>query len=557
MIRVSLSAMTTTRARPAVSASLPTVIDGYDFASEAQRAAAMLPDAVVLGRRLNRATAKVTFTGEVPADDEARREHRAAIFQTTTDPDSPVLELGWPVSGHYVMDSRGVHFDLYLGVGQKLLDENHPSVKRAAQALMDAGLLLRREINTDDFLRVAAHAPGIHTPQDLARRIDAMAAAAYPGSGAWRTFFTNSGTESVEACLKLAYEVRYKRFVEAHGLAVLAKVMAELGIGEYEPLRADASRPDPVYDDYPFFVVGCHDAFHGRTLGALALTASKKAQKLGFPRSRWVRHIAVNRPGALGALIDATPLATHLATPGSLRRTIEAGRIPADLFAGFMVEAVQGEGGYVPVTREFAQDCSAVCRAHGALFMFDEVQTFGRTGTMLFGEQLGVAPDAMSLAKGLFTGAMVARADVDRHLHVGWHSNTWGGGKMFDNQIAAAVLTAMTEERSDVFLGRSYTENLTLKGKLAEAGLAELAARHPTLVVGSMVRGGMTRISVRRRADVIRAAWKRGLKLLVCGRPGEVAAIRMLYLADVLGREIGEAMDLLDLALADVERSAG
>lgn len=545
--------MTTSTGRPTLSSVLPKQIGGYDFAAETARAAATTPDNVVFGKRLNRASAKVAFREDEGWSQATRDAHRAAIFQTTVDPDSPVLELGWPTSGHYVLDHRGVHFDLYLGVGQKLFDDNHPALTQAVRALYDAGLMLRREINTDDFLRVAPHVAGVHAPHELAALIDRAAADAYPGSGNWRSFFTNSGTESVEACLKLAYQVRYKRFIAQHGLATLAKVMAELGIAEFTPLAVDKSKPDPVYDDYPFFIVGCRDAFHGRTLGALAITASKKAQKLGYPRSRWIRHIPANQVGALAAIVDTTPLATHLATPGSLRASIDAGRVPADLLAGFIVEPLQGEGGYVPCTSEFLKDAAATVRAAGGLFLLDEVQTFGRSGTVFFGQQLGVAPDAMSLAKGLFGAAMVARADLDPCLHTGWHSNTWGGGKIFDNQVAYAVLDTLLHGRSDLFEGRSYTDNLALKGKLVAAGFDELRARHPSIVTDHMVRGGLTRISVRRRADVIHAAWKRGLKLLVCGRPGEVAAIRMLFLADVLAKEIHEALDLLDLALGDVE----
>jgi 4-aminobutyrate aminotransferase-like enzyme len=153
----------------------------------------------------------------------------------------------------------------------------------------------------------------------------------------------------------------------------------------------------------------------------------------------------------------------------------------------------------------------------------------------------------------MFASAMVARADLDRHLHNGWHNNTWGGGKIFDNQIACAVLDILLHEKSPVFLGRSYQENLRLKSKLIQAGFAELQSRHPAIVVGSMVQGGLARLSVRRRTDLIRAGWRRGLKLLGCGRSGDVAAIRTIWLADVLAKEIREAMDLLDLAMSDVE----
>jgi 4-aminobutyrate aminotransferase-like enzyme len=548
--------MTTDTRKPPLSAALPPAIDGYVFEDETKRAWAAIAPAVVSGHSLTRASAHVKVAAEPPEWDRAREAHRREVLPNTLDADSPVVELGWPTSGHYAMSSRGVEFDAMLGVAQKLIDDHHPAITAAVQRLADLGLLVRREIATDDYLRAAPHAGGVHTTSDLAALVNQAASLAYPGSGPWKTFFTNSGTESMEACLKLAYEVKYKRFLEKHGAATLAKVMAELGIREFAPLAVDTAFAEPVYEDYPFFAAGCTNAFHGRTLGALAVTASKKAQKLGYPRSRWVRHIALNAPaGTLASLVDARPLAEVLASPGELRRTIDAGRIPADLFAGFVVEPLQGEGGYVLATPEFLRDCESACRAAGALFMLDEVQSFGRTGTVFFGEQLGVTPDAFGAAKGLFVGVMVARADLTKYLHTGWHSNTWGGGKVFDNQVAYAVLDTLLHEKSGLFLGRTLPENLRLKEKLIAAGLAELQARHPQTVVGHMVKGGLARISLRRRADVIRAGWRRGVKLLVCGRAGDVSAIRLVFLADVLAREVREAFDLIDLAIGDVERS--
>jgi len=546
-----------TEARPTpLSASLPKTMDGYDFDAETRRAKASIADATAAGHSLNRATARIRVVADPPEWDGVRKAHRDQVLPNTLDPDSPVVELGWPTSGHYVMSSRGVEIDLMLGVAQKIVDDRHPAVLAAVNRLAELGLLVRREIATDDYLRSAPHVTGVHTTADLATLLNKAASEAYPASGPWKTFFTNSGTESIEACLKLAYEVKYKRFLEKHGEGVLAKVMSELGIAEFAPLAADKSFKEPVYDDYPFFVAGCHNAFHGRTLGALAVTASKKAQKLGYPRSRWIRHIPLNAPaGTLAALVDARPIAEILAAPGELRRVIDAGRMPADLFAGFVVEPFQGEGGYVPATAEFLKDCQRACHAAQALFLLDEVQTFGRTGTIFFGEQLGVVPDAFGAAKGLFVGAMIARADLVKYLHTGWHSNTWGGGKVFDVQVAYAVLDVLMHEKSDLFEGRTLPSNLRLKSGLIDAALTHLAARHPQIVAGHVVRGGLARLSVRRRAEVIRAAHRRGVKLLACGRAGDVAAIRLVFLADVLAKEIRDAFDAIDLALGDVEKS--
>ncbi len=547
--------MSDTQTRP-LSASLPTSIDGYDFEAETERARRLIPDVEIGGHSLNRSTARAT-AGDEPTDAESTRdEHRAAVFTTTLDPDSPVLELGWPTSGHYVLDSRGVHLDLVLGVAQRIVDERNPVIQAAVATLGSYGLLVHREINTDDYLRPAPHTAGLHMPQDVAALLNETVGRSYPDSGDWKSFFTNSGTESVEACLKLACMVRYKRFLAAHGEETLARVMDALGIRPFRPLDGDPSRDETVYEDYPFFLIGLESAFHGRTMGSLSVTASKKSQKVGYPRLRWVRHIRLNSPtGTLEELIDARSVNELLDTPGELKRVIDSGRVPACLFAGLIIEPFQGEGGYVPATPEFAADMQATCRRHGGLFMLDEVQTFARTGTLFFGEQLGVTPDAMALAKGLFTGAMVARGELGDLLHGGWHSNTWGGGRILDNQVAYAVLHVLTRPDNPLFDGRSLPENQMLKGKLIEQGLALLAERHAGLVESYIVRGGMARISVRRRHDVVQSAWRHGLKLLGCGRKGDVAAIRLLFLTDVLAREVLEAIDLLDATLTDVAAS--
>src|SRR5262245_10707063 len=155
---------TTDTRRRSLSASLPTSIDGYDFEAETRRAAATIPDVVIAGRSLNRATATIQVDADPAAWETVRQAHQREVLPNTLDPDSPVVELGWPTSGHYVMSSRGVEIDLMLGVAQKLVDERHPAITTAIRKLADFGLLVRREIATDDYLRAAPHAEGVRTP---------------------------------------------------------------------------------------------------------------------------------------------------------------------------------------------------------------------------------------------------------------------------------------------------------------------------------------------------------------------------------------------------------
>ncbi len=551
----------TTRARAskAAPAGLPTVIDGYDLAAERKRYR-LVKDVVVRGKKLNRGNAVVRLDGPIETDyhREARKSHASVIVTTTLSPDSPVLELGWPLSGPFVRCGAGVYMDLYLAVAQKILDPSHPRIREEIRRLADFDLLTHREINTDDYLVRAEGVEGIHTPQDLAGLAAGATAAAFPGTGAWKVFLSNSGAEAVEAALKTAWQVKYKRFLEAHGFETLEKVAKDLGIPRVPEMDSDTSRPEPLLADYPFFMVGCWHAFHGRTLGALHFTTSKKAQRAGFPQVRWIRRIPFNgAPSDLADLIDPRPVREILAAPGGVRAVVEAGRIPRDLFAGFIAEPFQGEGGYLPGDPAWFRGIAKVVHDNGGLLVADEVQSFGRTGTLFFSQQLGIEPDAIALAKGMVVGMTLVRAEHAKHFHGGWHSNTWGGGKLFDTHWAWAVLDTLLHFEDPVLAGLPYMENCAVKGKYLAAGLERLRKGHEDLVKGFDQRGLMVGLSVRRRADIIRVGWTRGLKLLGCGSSGEVSRLRILFLADTLVRELDEALRVMDEVLTEVEGGKG
>jgi 4-aminobutyrate aminotransferase-like enzyme len=549
--------MATTSSDAPIIAGMPKVVDGYDVEAERARYR-LIPDVVVRGHRLNRGTATVEIRSpiETPRHAAVRARHNEVIFPNTLAADSPVVELGWPLSGSFVRCSAGVYLDLYLAVAQKILDPSHPRIRDGVRPLIDLGLLTQREINTDDFLVSAEGCDGVRTPQELAALAGSAAAKSWPGTGAWKCFLSNSGTEAVEAAVKLAWQAKHKRFLEKHGFATLEKVAADLGIGRIPEMDRDRSREEPLLADYPFFMVSCWSAFHGRTLGSLQFTISKKAQRAGYPTIRWVRRIPYNgSPSDLANLIDPRPIGEILAAPGGVRAVIDAGRIPRDLFAGFLAEPFQGEGGYLPGNPEWWRGIERVVRENGGLLCVDEVQSFGRSGTLFFSEQLGVRPDVVATAKGMVVGLTLARADLAPLLHGGWHSNTWGGGKIFDVQWAWTVLDTLLDHRDPVLGGLPYMENCRVKGKYLEEGLRRLEERHPTLATGHDVRGLLVGLSVRRRADIIRVGWQRGAKLLGCGLSGEVSRLRILFLADAVAREIDEALRVLDAVLTEVETS--
>ena len=359
----------TTRARAskAAPAGLPTVIDGYDLAAERKRYR-LVKDVVVRGKKLNRGNAVVRLDGPIETDyhREARKSHASVIVTTTLSPDSPVLELGWPLSGPFVRCGAGVYMDLYLAVAQKILDPSHPRIREEIRRLADFDLLTHREINTDDYLVRAEGVEGIHTPQDLAGLAAGATAAAFPGTGAWKVFLSNSGAEAVEAALKTAWQVKYKRFLEAHGFETLEKVAKDLGIPRVPEMDSDTSRPEPLLADYPFFMVGCWHAFHGRTLGALHFTTSKKAQRAGFPQVRWIRRIPFNgAPSDLADLIDPRPVREILAAPAASAPSSRRGASHGTSSPASSPSPSRGRAGTSPGTRRGSGGSRRWCTTTG------------------------------------------------------------------------------------------------------------------------------------------------------------------------------------------------
>lgn len=522
--------------------------DDYDATSETARV--MYPDVIVQGRRLNRGTASVKVTGPVETEETStlRRAWATRLLPTTLEADAPVVHLGWPTHGPFVLAPHGTYFDTYLGVAQKVLDQHHPNFKRMLEDLEDGDAMLRREIATDDYLAVDP-ASGVKTPHDLAQLWSKAVAERWPHEAGYEPFFSSSGAEAVEAALKLCFQVAYKRFLEKFGRKVFEKVQAELGLRREPYFDADPTLTEhPVYEDYPFQIVGCEGAFHGRTLGALSVTWSKRAHRLSYPKAWNVHHVAFNGdPTELRERVDWRGIEEILETPGELTRLLRGKRrIPKDLFAGFLAEPFQGEGGYVPGDLAFFQGARNVCDEADALLCIDEVQTIGRTGRLFMTEHLGIAPDVLITAKSMVIGITVARAELAAYCHEGWHSNTWGSGRIFDTNFAWTTLDTLLHHRDPVFDGLSYLENTEVKGRLLADGLDLLAEKHPDVIVGQRGQGLMRAMLVRNRSAIVRTGWERGVKLLGCGWSGDVSAIRLLMLADTLTREVDELIGVLD-----------
>jgi 4-aminobutyrate aminotransferase len=259
-----------------------------------------------------------------------------------------------------------------------------------------------------------------------------------PGGGPRRVSFGNSGTEAIEAALKLA---RY-----------------HTGRGQF---------------------IAFVGAFHGRTMGSLAMTDSKSVQQKGFfPVMPGVHHVpyAYCYRCAYGKSPDSCAVECVQAIETELFRTA----VPAEEVAAIFVEPVQGEGGYVVPPRKFFDGLRQLADKHGILLVADEVQSgMGRTGKMFASEHFGLEPDIMALAKGIASGmplgAMVARAEL-MTWKPGAHASTFGG-----NPVSVAAALATIE-----LLEQELVDNAALMGARLMDKLRGLPQRIP--IVGD-VRG--------------------------------------------------------------------
>ncbi|MBX3270242.1 MAG: acetylornithine/succinylornithine family transaminase [Sandaracinaceae bacterium] len=229
-----------------------------------------------------------------------------------------------------------------------------------------------------------------------------------------RVYFANSGAEANEALLKLA-----RRWHHDHG------------------------RPERVE------IVSAEASFHGRTMGALALTGQPKYHVGMGPMVGGVRHVPYGEPDAMRAAIGPTT-------------------------AAVLLEPMQGEGGLVTPPPGYLAAVRALCDERGALLFFDEVQTgIGRTGTFLGAEHDGVVPDGCSLAKGMGggfpIGAMLVREALADGLPPGSHASTFGG-----NPLACAAALAVLSIVDD----EGLVENARAMGERLGAGLEALAREH-------------------------------------------------------------------------------
>ena len=308
--------------------------------------------------------------------------------------------------------------------------------------------------------------------------------------GRARTYLGNSGAEVVEASIKLA--------------------------------RYATGRPN---------VVAFLGAFHGRTYGAVSLTASKAKYHGHFgPLLPGVYHAPFGRVDDLKWFDDV--LFDKL--------------VPPDEVAAIIVEPIQGEGGYIVPEDGFLPGLRDLCDRHGILLIADEIQSgVGRTGAMWAVDLWDVKPDILLTAKGVASGmplgAMIARADLLEAWTAGAHGSTYGG-----NPVACAAAMATLD-----LIEGGLVANAAERGDQAMAGLQALAARFPDLMPVVRGRGLMIGIEfdTAEHAEAVQwACFQRGLLVLECGK----TSVRMSPALTVTQDEMATALRIFENAVAEV-----
>ncbi|MFQ5593406.1 MAG: acetyl ornithine aminotransferase family protein [Anaerolineae bacterium] len=418
--------------------------------------------------------------------------------------DGRVLSPSYTRSYPFVMDhGRGAHvwdvdgnrfIDFTAGIAVVATGHSHPAVVRAIQEQAERFIHMS---GTDFYYQVEV---------DLAERLAEIA----PGSSEKQVFLTNSGTEAVEAALKLArYTTGRPRFLS--------------------------------------FIGG----FHGRTMGSLALTGSKSVQRRGFaPLMPGVTHVPFPnpyRPMASGGRSQSMAVIDYI------ENNLFARIVPADEVAAVFVEPIQGEGGYVVPPPDFFPLLRDVCDRYGILLVADEVQSgMGRTGKWWAIEHWDVEPDIVCVAKGIASGlplgAMIARKAL-MTWGPGSHGNTFGG-----NPLACAAALTTIDLLEDYLI-----DNAASVGAFMLDRLAEMIARHPSM---GEVRGKGLMIGVELvedwqtkqpasdlRAAVIQRAFEQGILLLGCG-PSTIRFMPPLVIDE---ETAGIGLDIFEDVLTELE----
>jgi 4-aminobutyrate aminotransferase len=399
--------------------------------------------------------------------------------------------------GALVEDVDGnVFLDCAAGIAVNSTGVSHPDV---VKAIADQAAKFIHMSGTDFY-----YEPQVRLAEELAQIV--------PIAGEVRSFFGNSGTEATEAAVKLS--------------------------------RYTTKRPN---------VIAFLGSFHGRSLGALALTASKVVQRRGFgPLMPGVYHAPYPDQYRFNGSADACAEASL----SFIRDLIFVNLSAPDEVAAIVVEPIQGEGGYITPPKAFLQGLRELTQQHGILLVLDEVQSgMGRTGRMFAAEHYDLRGDIVNIAKGIASGLPLgvtcARKDV-MTWPPGAHASTFGG-----NPVACAA--ALTTIR---LLKEQYVGNAARVGEHLMHGLRALADKHA--VIGD-VRGfglmiGVEFVRDRRtkerapeeRNAIVQAMFRRGVLILGAGRNAIRFAPPLVLTID----QADAALRVFDESIAEVTHGA-
>jgi len=397
--------------------------------------------------------------------------------------------------GLWVHDVDGnIFLDFTSGIAVNATGHCHPQVVKAIQ--MQAKKLLH--MSGTDFY---------YTPQIiLAEKLANLA----PGKGTKRVYFGNSGAEAVEAAFKLA------RWHTKRELNIV------------------------------FF-----GAFHGRTMGALSLTASKTIQKKHYnPLVPGITHIPYAYCYRCAYNLTYPKCGLYCAhwVEDALFRTI----VPAEEVAAIFVEPIQGEGGYIVPPPEFHKELYKIAKKYGILYVADEVQSgMGRTGKMFAMQHFGVTADIMSLAKGIASGmplgATIAPAKI-MNWEAGSHASTFGG-----NPLSCQAAMATIE-----LLENNMMKNAANQGKRLIESLREMQKTYECMgdvrgkglmVAVELVKDRHTKAPATEwRSRIIKKTFEKGLLLLGCGEN----SIRFSPSLSITSNEVDTGLSIFEESVREV-----
>lgn len=405
--------------------------------------------------------------------------------------------------GSEVWDIDGNRYvDFASGIAVLSTGFSHP---RVVQAIKD---------QADRYLHIGGTDFFCPEPVALAEKLQQLVPIHNAGPDEKLVYYGNSGTEAIEAALKLA---RYREG-RSH-------------------------------------VIAFYGSFHGRTMGSLSVTASKATQRAGYPYiPGGVTHIPYpGRNYCQGCEDGKTCCSQCWCDAVGYIEQFVLKTVPPHEIAAIIVEPIQGEGGYIVPREDFFPRLRAFCDKHGILMILDEVQSgVGRTGKFCAIEHWGVAGDIVCLAKGLGSGmpigAVIAHKDIMGLWVPGAHASTFGG-----NPLACAAASTTL----DVILDENLMQNASDLGAYTLQRLRKFAAVHPSMsrVDGMGFMIGMDFSDKRGnpipefRDAIVDQAYLNGLLTLACGKSGIRFAPPLVLTRELLE----EGLDILERSIAAME----